>query len=197
MNLLSIALRVYLLAGLIAHKVVWEIMKRRPGRPSKEQQVAQPVSGFAQILKAAKLAVMLGLFVQILLPQTLFPIMGDPLVLCTVGALLFTFGLLTAIVARIQLGRNWSDIEVGQVKRDHALVNYGLYRYVRHPIYTGDLVMLIGFELSLNSWLVLAILCIAMPTIFQTIREEKRLLETVNGYDAYCAQTKRFIPFVI
>jgi protein-S-isoprenylcysteine O-methyltransferase Ste14 len=97
----------------------------------------------------------------------------------------------------LELGNNWSDIEAGLVKPNHMLVNQGVYRYIRHPIYTGDLAMLLGFELCLNSWLVLAIVIVAIPTIYGALREEKVLAETVNGYQAYRAQTKRFIPFVI
>jgi protein-S-isoprenylcysteine O-methyltransferase Ste14 len=194
MSLLDISLRIYLFVGLAAHKVVWEVMKRRRGQPSTEQQVNRPV--YVRFLKAGKIAITLALFAQILVPEVL-PIMGDPIVLRIVGTILFTLGLLTAIVARIQLGLNWSDIEVGQIKQDHALVNSGLYRYVRHPIYTGDLGMLLGVELCLNSWLVVAVAGIAMPTIYQTLSEERRLVKTVAGYDAYCEQTKRFIPFIL
>lgn len=194
MSLLSVALRVYLFVGLAAHKAIWEVMKRRQSQSSTEQHAVRPVS--VRFVKAAKLAIALGLFAQIFIPEIL-PIMRDPLILRIVGAIVFTSGLLTAIVARIQLGRNWSDIEVGQVRRDHVLVQSGLYRYVRHPIYTGDLGMLLGFELCLNSWLVVAVAGIATPTIYRTLREEKRLLKTVAGYDTYCERTKRFIPFVI
>jgi len=194
MSLPDTFLRIYLFVGLAAHKIVWEVMKRRQGQPSTEKQTIRPVS--VRFLKAAKIAVTLGLFAQIFVPDVL-PITSDPFILRAVGAILFTLGLLTAVVARMQLGRSWSDIEVGKIGQDHVLVKNGLYHYVRHPIYTGDLGMLIGVELCLNSWLVVAVVGIAMPTIYQTLREERRLVKTVAGYDAYCEQTKRFIPFII
>ena len=194
MSLPDTFLRIYLFVGLAAHKIVWEVMKRRQGQPSTEKQTIRPVS--VRFLKAAKIVVTLGLFAQIFVPDVL-PITSDPFILRIVGAILFTLGLLTAVVARMQLGRSWSDIEVGKIGQDHVLVKNGLYHYVRHPIYTGDLGMLIGVELCLNSWLVVAVAGIAMPTIYQTLREERRLVKTVAGYDAYCEQTKRFIPFII
>jgi protein-S-isoprenylcysteine O-methyltransferase Ste14 len=169
-------------------------MKRRQSQSSTEQYGVRPVS--VRFVKAAKLAITLGLFTQIFVPAVL-PIMSDPFVFRVVGTMVYTLGLLTAIMARIQLGSNWSDIEVGQVKRGHVVVKSGLYRYIRHPIYTGDLGMLLGFELCLNSWLVVAVVGIAMATIYQAIREERRLVKTVAGYDVYCERTKRFIPFVI
>jgi protein-S-isoprenylcysteine O-methyltransferase Ste14 len=190
----GILLRVYLFAGLAAHKLLWEVLKRRQG-PSSPQKATNNTP-FLQIVKAGKIAITLGLFVQLFLPDIL-PITDNTLVPRVAGMMLFTFGLLIAILARLELGNNWSDIETGQVKQDHMLVNRGVYRYIRHPIYTGDLAMLLGFELCLNSWLVIAVVIIAVPTIYKAVREEKVLAETVTGYQAYREQTKRFIPFVI
>jgi protein-S-isoprenylcysteine O-methyltransferase Ste14 len=190
----GILLRVYLFAGLAAHKILWELLKRGRNQPSPPKTAGPTL--FLQLVKAGKVAITLGLFVQLLLPEVL-PIRGNPAVPRVAGLLLFTFGLLTAMLARVELGNNWSDIETGLVKRNHMLVNQGVYKYIRHPIYAGDLAMLLGFELCLNSWLVVAVVIIAVPTIYKAIREEKVLAETVAGYQAYRTQTKRFIPFVI
>jgi protein-S-isoprenylcysteine O-methyltransferase Ste14 len=190
----GIVLRVYLFAGLAAHKILWELLKR-----GQNQSAPPKTSGstlFLQLVKAGKVAITLGLFVQLFLPEIL-PIRGNPVVPRVAGLLLFTFGLLIAMLARMELGNNWSDIETGLVKQDHMLVNHGVYRYIRHPIYAGDLAMLLGFELCLSSWLVIAVVMIAVPTVYKAIREEKVLAETVAGYQAYRTQTKRFIPFVI
>ena len=194
MTALGILFRVYLFAGLAAHKVLWELLKR-----NRDQSATQMSSGeapFLRIVKAGKITVTVGLFVQLFLPEIL-PIRDNALIPRVAGVTLFTLGLLLAIMARLELGNNWSDIEAGLVKQDHMLVNRGVYRYIRHPIYTGDLVMLLGFEFCLNSWLFIAVLIIAVLTIYKAIREEKVLAETVTGYEAYRAQTKRFIPFVI
>ena len=194
MTVLDIVLRAYLFAGLAVHKVIWEVMKRGQGHASTPSAAVKSLS--LSVVKAGKIAIMVGLFVQLFLPDIL-PIASDPQRLRISGVVIFTLGLLIALLARIALGSNWSDIEVGQVKHNHALVNRGVYRYVRHPIYTGDLAMLLGFELCLNSWLVVALVAIAIPTLSRALREEKVLAKTVAGYDMYCQQTKRFIPFLI
>lgn len=194
MTALGILLRVYLFAGLAAHKILWELLKRNRDKSSPQQSPRQTT--FLQIVKAGKIAVTLGLFVQLFLPEIL-PITDSSLVPRVVGVILFTLGLFIAVLARLELGNNWSDIEAGLVKQNHMLVNRGVYRYIRHPIYTGDLVMLLGFEFCLNSWLVVAVVIIAILTIYKAVREERVLAETVTGYEAYRAQTKRFIPFVI
>lgn len=194
MTVVNIVLRAYLFSGLALHKIVWEVMKRGPARPNAQAPAAKSAS--LTLVKAAKVGILLGLFAQLFLPAVL-PITSDPKNLQLAGVIVFTFGLAIALLARVALGNNWSDIEIGRVKDDHALVNRGVYRYVRHPIYTGDLAMLVGFELCLNSWLVIAVVAIAIPTISRAIREEKVLAKSVSGYEAYCLQTKRFIPFVI
>jgi protein-S-isoprenylcysteine O-methyltransferase Ste14 len=195
MTMVGMALRAYLFAGLVIHKVVWEVMKRGQGRAGAPGAAEKSFSLSA--VKAGKVAILAGLFVQLFIVKDIFPIASDPLTLRITGVVIFTLGLLIALLARVALGRNWSDIEVGQVKNDHALVNRGVYGYVRHPIYTGDLAMLVGLELALNSWLVVAVIAIAIPTIFRAVREEKVLAKTVAGYAMYCQQTKRFIPFLV
>ena len=186
-------LRLYLLAGLVAHKAVWEALKRRPGASSTPPH---PHRGFRFLLvKAVKLAILGGIAVQTCLPD-LLPISANPLGLRIAGAVLYTAGLLTAILARIQLGANWSDIEAAQVRPAHAVVATGIYRYVRHPIYAGDLALLFGLELALNSWFILGVLALTPFVLRQAIREERQLLASLAGYDLYCSRTRRFLPFL-
>lgn len=190
-----IFLRFYLLAGLIAHKAVWEILKRRKA-PSTEKPApkAQPLS--VQLVKAVKVAILLGIVAQTMLPE-IFPISTEPFGLRVIGVTVYTAGLLIAVIARLQLDNNWSDIETAQVLSHQQVVSNGIYGYVRHPIYVGDILLLFGLELSLNSWLVLGVALMTPVILLQATREEKKLVETLPGYDVYCQQTKRFIPFVV
>lgn len=190
-----IFLRLYLLAGLIAHKAVWEILKRRKA-PSTERPApkAQPLA--VQLVKGVKVAILLGIVAQTMLPEIL-PISQEPFLLRVAGVAIYTAGLLIAVIARFQLDSNWSDIETAQVLSHQQVVSNGIYGYVRHPIYVGDILLLFGLELSLNSWLVLGVALMTPVILFQATREEKKLVETLPGYDVYCQNTKRFIPFVI
>lgn len=181
-------LRWYLLAGLIAHKALWEWMKRGETRRSRPGLMLSAV-------KTGKIVVLCGIVVQTLLPDIL-PIAADATLPRAIGVVLFTVGLATAVAGRLQLGSNWSDIETAELSRNHAVVSHGVYRYVRHPIYIGDLTLLVGLELALNSWLVLGALAIAPIVLRQAVREEEALTSSLPGYKDYCARTKRFIPFV-
>lgn len=66
------------------------------------------------------------------------------------GILLTALGLGIAIAARVTLGRNWSAAV--EIKEDHALIRSGPYRYVRHPIYSGILLALLGSAIALDRW---------------------------------------------
>jgi protein-S-isoprenylcysteine O-methyltransferase Ste14 len=84
-----------------------------------------------------------------------------------------------------------------QVGQQQEVVSNGIYRYIRHPIYAGDLLLLFGFELALNSWLVFAIMLLVPVVLRRAVLEEKLLATRLRGYDSYARRTKRFIPFVV
>lgn len=187
-------LRIYLLTGLVAHKVVWELLKRSGATAADGMRPR--ASLFLKLVKAVKIGILIGIIVQTLSPEIL-PITAEPFGIRVAGVIIFTLGLLVAVLSRIHLGNNWSDIETGQVLREHTVVKRGIYGYVRHPIYVGDLLLLLGLELSLNSWLVLAVAVLAPIVMWKAVREERMLADDLPGYKLYCSQTKRFIPFIV
>jgi protein-S-isoprenylcysteine O-methyltransferase Ste14 len=187
-------IRAILLTGLLFHKVFWEAMKRRgPAEPARVSTAPQPLP--VRFVKLVKIAILLGIATQTVLPEIL-PISADPAGLKIGGLILFLAGLAIAVTGRWQLGDNWLDIEAAGVKKEQKTVAEGIYAYVRHPIYTGDLLLIAGLELALNSWLFLFVFPLAVVVTRQAIREEQKLLETLPGYDAYCRRTRRFIPFI-
>jgi protein-S-isoprenylcysteine O-methyltransferase Ste14 len=147
-------------------------------------------------VKVVKLGVLAFLIVQTLFLD-LFPIAEDPTAVRIVGTVLYLVGLGTAITSRLQLGKNWVDLEDSQVLPAQCLITTGIYRYVRHPIYAGDVLLLVGLELALNSWLVLAVLAPTLVVVRQAGAEEAVLAQAFPGYEAYRAGTKRFIPFLV
>ena len=184
-------LQIYLLSGLVFHKVVWEMLRKTSVEKPRETKSLQLIA-----VKTVKIGILLGVIIQIFLPEIL-PVSNEPFALRTVGTIIYTIGLLTAIAARFQLGDNWANIETGQVLTSQRVVAKGIYGLIRHPIYTGDLLLLLGLELALNSWLVLGVFILAPVVMLKAMNEEKMLVRELNGYDAYQARTKRFIPFVI
>lgn len=186
-------LRLYLLVGLLLHKAVWEVMKRNRGVRAPAKPAARSLQ--VTLVKAVKVGILLGILIQTLLPDIL-PLSSDPQGLRIAGAILYTAGLAIAIAGRVQLGDNWLDIETAGVKQRQTVVSRGIYRFIRHPIYAGDLLLLAGLELALNSWLILFVALLTPVVLRQAIREEQMLVSTLPGYNSYCRRTKRFIPYV-
>jgi protein-S-isoprenylcysteine O-methyltransferase Ste14 len=189
-------LRLYLLAGLVAHKAVWEWLKR-PGQASSPTEPRQSVPLRLRLVKLAKMGILGAILVQTAWPGYWLPILDSPGTLVAAGVALYTLGLATAVAARLQLGRNWSDIEAAQVLPGQAIIRNGIYRYVRHPIYVGDLLLLAGLELALNSWLVAGVIVLVPVVLSRALREEELLKRSLAGYREYCETSKRFIPFVV
>ena len=113
-----------------------------------------------------------------------------------IGTLLVAAGLVFSVWARWHLGRNWSGIVT--VKQDHTLVTTGPYRRVRHPIYTGLLVGLLGTALAIGApYGFIATALILVGLVIKLHVEEERMRDTFRAdYEAYSRRTARLIPGV-
>jgi protein-S-isoprenylcysteine O-methyltransferase Ste14 len=111
-----------------------------------------------------------------------------------VGLCLAGFGF--AIWARGHLGRNWGMPM--SLRQDHELVTSGPYAYVRHPIYTGLSLALIGSALAVGPlWLPLFALAFTYFLISARTEEKMMLAQFPDAYPAYRRRTKMLIPFVL
>ena len=126
----------------------------------------------------------------------ILPIADDPGWIIIVGLFLYTMGLSIAITGRIQLGSNWANIEEIEVTSKQKLVNRGIYKFIRHPIYTGDAFLILGLQLALNSWLILFIIPLALVIFNQARMEERILTQALPDYSTYQKGTKMFLPFI-
>ena len=105
-------------------------------------------------------------------------------------------GLFVALWSRKMLGAEWSrDVEL---KQGHKLVESGPYRFVRHPIYTGHLLM--GLGTAVASGLLVAFVGLASfaAGFWIKLNQEERLLQRgfPDEYPAYKARVKALIPYV-
>ena len=95
------------------------------------------------------------------------------------------------------LGRNYSQELV--IYQGHQLVERGPFRFVRHPMYTGLILVYLGIGWAVQSWA--AVLFTLLPTaIFGAYRipiEERALIsEFGEQYVSYARRVKRLIPFI-
>lgn len=109
---------------------------------------------------------------------------------------LVALGLAFSVLARAWLGRNWSSMVT--VKQDHELIRSGPYALVRHPIYTGLLLALIGSALMLGNWRALAGCALIVGALLRKLRIEERFMAEQFGeaYARYRAQVPTLIPFL-
>ena len=113
------------------------------------------------------------------------------------GLALTSIGIGLSIWARHTLGANWSGGVT--LKNKHELIRRGLYRSIRHPIYTGILLAIIGTALirgNLRGWLGFAIILVAF--YFKARREERFLRQEFGPeFDEYTRNSGMFLPIKI
>ena len=136
-----------------------------------------------------------GQFVLLALILVLPP--GDawpvPHWLDTAGLALGFAGTAVLLVAIVNLGRSLTPLPTpvpyGELRTG------GLYRWVRHPIYTGILALAAGWALRSASLAVVAATLALVAWFSVKARwEEVRLAKRYRGYEDYCARTPRFVP---
>ncbi len=84
------------------------------------------------------------------------------------------------------------------VESDQKLASEGLYRLVRHPMYAGSLIMMLGMPLALGSyWGLLLITPGVVVLVFRILDEEKLLTRELAGYREYTQRVRyRLLPYV-
>ncbi len=116
--------------------------------------------------------------------------------LSPVGLLLVVAGLGFALGGALTLRSNYSSTLV--IRKSHELVVHGIYRFVRHPIYLGALLAMLGGPISTSSWIALPPMLLLTPLFVYRMGVEEGLLlqEFGDDYRLYMSNTKRLIPFV-
>jgi protein-S-isoprenylcysteine O-methyltransferase Ste14 len=118
-------------------------------------------------------------------------------VLSFVAVVLVVIGALFAIWARFTIGANWSGAVT--FKQDHQLMQSGPYHLVRHPIYSGLLLMGLASALANDEpygfLLVAVVVAVFIPKI---VLEEKLMTEHFpDEYPQYRKRVKAIIPFIL
>jgi len=109
--------------------------------------------------------------------------------------LLVLVGLCVAIWARVTLGGNWSARVT--LKEEHELVQRGPYRVVRHPIYAGLLLMILGTAILGGQVSGFVAVAICFGGFWMKLRQEEALLtKHLPGYSEYMHHTKALVPFI-
>ncbi len=191
MSLYAYGIRLSWLAVLL----YWAWSARGVKRPAAQESLV--VRFFAYVLPLVVAAVLLG-------PAHWFghswlngQLIRDTSLSAAVGMGIGVAGAALCIWSRISLGRNWSASV--QLKQDHELIQRGPYRFVRHPIYTGFLLLFVGSAVMIGEWRGVVSVAIVFVSFWRKLRLEERWLGEHFGpaYQVYRGRTKALIPAVL
>lgn len=110
-----------------------------------------------------------------------------------IGSVLFFGGLIFMGVAALRLGTSLTPTPVPL--KSGSLKTSGLYQFVRHPIYTGVLAVVMGMTVPSGSWLQLIVALLTFVFFDRKAAwEETQLRSTYPDYASYAADTAKFFP---
>ena len=113
------------------------------------------------------------------------------------GVMCLVIGLWLFYRSHADLGTNWSITL--ELREQHQLVTHGVYRRIRHPMYSALTLYSVGQALVIPNWVAGPANLIAFAILFTLrVRAEERMMleEFGHEYAAYSARTKRLIPGV-
>jgi protein-S-isoprenylcysteine O-methyltransferase len=172
-------------------EVALAFVKRSGGRSARREDQGS--------MRVLWISIMFGVGLAIAaqrIPATRLPGSAHAIGLLALGLLLS--GLALRWAAILTLGRLFT-VDVA-VHSDHVVVQEGLYRLMRHPSYTGALVAFLGLGVFFANWLsIFGLLVPITLAVLNRVAREEHALRTSLGpeYAAYCARTKRFIPWLL
>ena len=120
---------------------------------------------------------------------------GDPWLL-GLGLALFVLGLALAVWARMYLGRNWG-MPMSR-KTDPDLVTTGPYRRIRHPIYSGMILAMVGTAIAVSFYWLIAAAILGAYFLFSAVVEERTMAKLFPvDYPPYKHATKMLVPYLL
>jgi protein-S-isoprenylcysteine O-methyltransferase Ste14 len=118
-----------------------------------------------------------------------------PTWVCLLGDVLLATGLGIAMLVVIQNGYAAATVTV---ETGQTVVSGGVYTFVRHPMYVGNVIMMVGVPLALGSyWGLVFVLPGVVALVFRILDEEKLLTHELAGYREYTQRVRyRLVPHV-
>lgn len=159
-------------------------------------QKGQPLAD--KILVLLLLLTFVGVIVLIPLDVFRFHLMREPgLIVSSLGLVLFVTGWWIITLA-LRENAFASPVVKHMADRHQTVVDTGVYRIVRHPMYSGAILLLVGMSLWLESYAAALLSLLAVAVLAARILVEERfLVEKLEGYDTYRKRVRyRLIPYL-
>ena len=123
----------------------------------------------------------------------------NSIIIGMIGLIIMSLGAIIMLISRFQLNKYTYGGGSLSESKDQNLITFGMYKYIRHPIYLGGLIITIGLELAFRTIIMLILHTTIFFLIFRArmIREEM-VLSTKFGeeYLRYKRQTSRLVPLL-
>lgn len=130
-----------------------------------------------------------------LLPTAALYVLNTSTLLGFLGFLMCVLGVGLAIGARVSLGSGWVAPASSEVQ--HDLITKGLFAWVRHPLYGGLLLAMLGSAIGQSVLWVLPLIVYGPGFVLSARREEDFLIARFSEqYRSYMGRTKKFVPFL-
>ena len=115
-----------------------------------------------------------------------------------IGYLSFSLVLIGLLTYFFVMRENRYLSKIVEVQKDQQVISTGPYKIVRHPLYLGNSILVIGLSLSLGSLIALIpALCFILIMAIRILFEEKKLSEELQGYLDYKKKVRfRLIPYI-
>jgi protein-S-isoprenylcysteine O-methyltransferase Ste14 len=189
-----------LLSVWLASLLIWRVMEAsvdiRTLKRFRAGIQRQDKGSHVVLLCLVGFGILLGMLLAFKVPVT--AITSANVFLFWLGILLIYAGMALRLYAIIVLGAFFTTAVA--IAAEQTVIEAGPYRLIRHPSYTGFLITLLGFGLSLTNWLsLLVIMGCALIGLSYRIHVEEHVLQEHLGrrYQEYMRRTKRLIPFVL
>ena len=177
--------------------LVWRLKRVDPDLAAERTQPAETAEPWDRVVMGAYTVTLLILIFLVALDSGRFHWSEVPILVQALG-----WGLLVlsgAVVWHVMMVNAYlSSYARLQEDRGQVVVQEGLYRFVRHPMYLGIILGMVGLPLALGSWWALIpVVVIVGLFIYRTYREDHMLLAGLEGYVEYSHQVKyRLLPGV-
>ncbi len=212
-GLLVVALPLFLAAGTLAWWAGWTFLVllvictggytawmyvKRPELLAERMQLSQPdQETWDKVFLGITLLYLIAWLILMPLDAVRFHWSQMPIWLEVVGGVLFVSSFIIYFLTAQENPYMATVVRV-QKERGQTVISTGPYHYVRHPLYSGSLLFILGIPLLLGSWYGVVLAFGAMLLLaWRAVMEERVLREELQGYDGYMAQVKyRLIPYV-
>ncbi len=166
------------------------LLKRRmnPGFQGEEQSMTQKIIGSLAVLSTLSLLVFCAF-------DHRFAWSSVPPAISVLGDVLVVLGLLLDLFVLRENSYAGTSVQTFEGQK---VISTGLYAHIRHPMYAGNVIMVVGIPLALGSWWGFLVLALIFPVLIWRILDEEKFLEKdLPGYKEYEQKVHyRLVPYL-